>query len=144
MALTTDQIRLIKSSWGPFRRIDPKLVGDVFYSKLFIENPALRRMFSRNMDDQYHKLIEMVNIIVARLHQIDELAGDIAALARRHVQYGVKVEHYTAVGSALLWTIQQGMGRDWNPQVAEAWTACYGILSDTMISASGYQHAQAS
>jgi hemoglobin-like flavoprotein len=136
MGLTLEQIQLVKTSWSPFRRIDPKLVGDVFYSRLFMEHPALRRLFPKNMEDQYLKMLAMVNLIVSRLNQFDRLAEDISEMARRHMRYGVKAAHYTAVGNALLWTLEQGMGKDWRPEVKEAWTACYSILSDTMISAS--------
>lgn len=136
MGLTVEQIQLVKNTWGPFRRIDPKLVGDVFYSKLFMEHPGLRRLFPKDMEEQYQKLLAMVNLIVGRLHQIDKLTDDISEMARRHVRYGVKAEHYTAVGNALFWTLEQGMGRDWVPEVKQAWTACYTILSDTMINAS--------
>lgn len=136
MGLTPEQIQLVKSSWGPFRRIDPKLVGDVFYSKLFMEHPGLRRLFPKDMDEQYVKLLAMVNLIVGRLNQLDKLTGDISDMARRHVSYGVKAEHYTAVGDALLWTLEQGMGKDWVPEVQQAWIACYSLLSDTMINAS--------
>jgi len=132
---------LVKSSWGPFRRIDPKLVGDVFYSKLFMEHPGLRRLFPKDMDEQYQKLLAMVNLIVGRLNQLDKLTDDISSMARRHVSYGVKAEHYAAVGNALLWTLEQGMGKDWIPEVQQAWMSCYTILSDTMINAS-YPKAQ--
>jgi len=131
-----EQIHIVKTSWKPFRRIDPKLVGDVFYSKLFMEHPSLRKMFSRNMEEQYLKLFDMVNIFIARLSELDRLETDIVLLARRHVQYGVKPEHYSAVGCALIWTIKQGMGRDWVPDVANAWIACYRRLSSIMINAS--------
>ena len=141
MGLTVEQIQLVKSSWGPFRRIDPKLVGDVFYSKLFMEHPGLRRLFPKDMDEQYLKLLAMVNLIVGRLNQLDKLTDDISDMARRHVSYGVKAEHYTAVGDALLWTLEQGMGRDWVPEVQQAWAACYSVLADTMINAS-YPKAQ--
>lgn len=135
MEPTIEQIQIVKSSWKPFRRIDPKLVGDVFYSKLFVEHPALRKMFSRNLEEQYQKLFEMVNIFIARLTELDKLEADVSLLARRHVHYGVKPEHYNAVGGALLWTIKQGMGRDWVPEVANAWIACYTRLSTIMINA---------
>ena len=136
MGLTQEQIQLVKKSWGPFRRIDPKLVGDVFYSRLFMNHPGLRRLFPKDMNEQYQKLLAMVNLVVGRLNQIDQLADVISELARRHKRYGVRVEHYTAVGNALLWTLEQGMGKDWRPDVREAWIACYSIISDTMINAS--------
>lgn len=135
MGPTLEQIQLVKNSWRPFRRIDPKLVGDVFYSKLFIEHPSLQRLFSSNMDEQYHKLFDMVNIFIARLTDMDKLETDMALLARRHVHYGVKKEHYSAVGNALIWTVKQGLGKDWAPAIADAWIACYTKLSAIMIRA---------
>lgn len=135
MGLTPEQIQLIKNSWTPFRRIDPKLVGDVFYSKLFMEKPSLRRLFPKDLNEQYQKLLAMVNLIVGRLHQIDQLSDDIREMALRHLGYGVKATHYAAVGKALLWTLEQGMGKDWVPEVRQAWIICYNLLSDVMIRA---------
>jgi len=135
MALTPAQIQLVKQTWIIFRSMDPGLVGDVFYSKLFVENPSLRRMFPKQMDEQYKKLINMLSVIVARLDHIDELTSDIKAMAQRHVNYGVKPEHYKLVGNALLWTLQHGLGNDWNDDVKDAWQNCYKLLSDTMINA---------
>ena len=80
----------------------------------------------------------MLSTIVGRLDRLDELTEEIKQLALRHVDYGVKASHYRAVGSALLWTLQQGLGADWNKEVEAAWEACYGILSNTMINAAGY------
>lgn len=138
--MTDEQIILVKKSWKLFRDIDHILVGDTFYSKLFAENPALRKMFPQDMKAQYAKLIDMLSTIVARLDHLDDLTYEIAALARRHVQYGVRPAHYRLVGSALLWTLQQGLGNDWTEEVKEAWTKCYNILADTMITASSSQH----
>ena len=135
MALTPGQIQLVKQTWIIFRSMDPAMVGDVFYSKLFVENPSLRRMFPKQMDDQYRKLINMLSIIVARLDHLDELTADIGAMAQRHIEYGVKPEHYRLVGSALLWTLEHGLGKDWNDDVKEAWGICYNLLADTMINA---------
>ena len=138
--MTDEQIILVKKSWKLFRDIDHILVGDTFYSKLFAENPALRKMFPQDMKTQYAKLIDMLSTIVARLDHLDDLTDEIAALARRHVQYGVRPAHYRLVGNALLWTLQQGLGNDWTEEVKEAWTKCYNILADTMIAASSSQH----
>ncbi len=136
--MTADQIILIKRSWKIFRSIDPAFVGDAFYSKLFTDTPALRRMFPKNMDEQYRKLIDMLSTIVSKLDNLNSLTDDIAAMAQRHVQYGVRPAHYKLVGKALLWTLQQGLGSDWTEEVKEAWIKCYTLLSQTMIDASGY------
>jgi hemoglobin-like flavoprotein len=134
--MTKEEIILIKRTWKLFREIDPVIVGDTFYSKLFLDNPSVRKMFPKHMNLQYQKLIDMLSTIVARLDHLDELTTDIAAMAHRHVAYGVKPVQYKKVGEALLWTLEQGLGNDWNEEVKEAWTKCYTTLSDTMIAAS--------
>ena len=127
---------MIKRSWKVFREIDPSIIGDVFYSKLFSYNNGLRKMFPHNMDQQYRKLIDMISTIIARLDKLDELTNEISDMARRHVKYGVRPAHYKLVGNALLWTLKQGLGKDWTPNLETAWTKCYTLLSETMISAS--------
>src|SRR5688572_5208526 len=115
--MTGEQKTLIKKTWKMFRGIDPAIIGDTFYSKLFSDTPALRRMFPSKMDEQYKKLIDILSIIVVGIDNLGELNEDITAMARRHVQYGVRPGHYKLVGNALLWTLEQGLGRDWTPQV---------------------------
>jgi nitric oxide dioxygenase len=65
-----------------------------------------------------------------------------SALAKRHVAYGAKPDHYPVVGAALLWTLEKGLRSEWTPDVAGAWTAAYGTLSGFMIS-EAYGSAQA-
>ena len=136
--MTEEQILLVKKTWRMFRNIDPGIVGDTFYSKLFNDNPALRKMFPTNMEMQYKKLMEMLTIIVSRLDKLDEVAHDIRDMARRHVTYGVRPGHYRLVGQALMWTLEQGLGRDWTPEVKESWSSCYTVLSGMMIEAAEY------
>ena len=50
--MTEEQIVLVKNSWKVFRKIDAELIGDVFYSKLFLDNPELRKMFPSSMEPQ--------------------------------------------------------------------------------------------
>ncbi len=133
--MTTQEVQIVKQSWKIFRAIDPVLVGDLFYSKLFADNPSLRKMFPKNMEGQYLKLLDMLTAIVMRLDNINELSSDMAAMGQRHVRYGVKPAHYTLVGNALLWTLEKGLGKDWNKEVEAAWTTCYTILADAMMNA---------
>jgi hemoglobin-like flavoprotein len=136
--MTEQQMDIVKTTWKTLSGVSPALLGDVFYSKLFLDNPPLRQLFPKSMDEQYKKLMDTLSVIVARLERLDELKNDIAQLAKRHVGYGVRPAHYKMVGVALLWTLEQGLGRDWNDEVKESWEACYSIISETMISAGGY------
>ncbi len=131
--MTSSQILLVKKSWRLLRNLPPELVADAFYSKLFLDHPELRRMFPKQMDDQYKKLIDMLSSMVARLDDIGSLTQDINDMAKRHVGYGVQNKHYEMVGAALLWTLEKGLGSDWNEETAEAWAACYGIIAGQMV-----------
>ena len=131
--LTKKDIGFIKKSWTQLEKIDPVDIVDIFYSKLFFENPELRKMFSQDMEGQYKKLVDMLDTIVARLENLDVLKGDIVAMAKRHVDYGVKPAHYNMVGKALLYTLQKKLGNQWTDEVRSAWINCYSILSGTMI-----------
>jgi len=136
--MTRQQVLLVQKTWKVFRDIKPEIIGDVFYSKLFIKMPALKKMFKAPMAGQSKKLIDMLNMIVGRLQNVDEIAQDIKQMAKRHVGYGVKAVHYEIVGEALLWTLEQGLGNDWNQAVEDAWVSCYKSLAGIMIEAAEY------
>jgi hemoglobin-like flavoprotein len=132
--MTEEQIMLVKNSWKTFRNVDAGVIGDLFYSKLFLDHPRLQKMFPA-IEQQHRKLIDMLSYIVSRIDRPETMMEDIKALSKRHEDYGVKPEHYKLVGDALLWTIERGMGKDWNNAMKEAWTACYSMIATTMIAA---------
>jgi nitric oxide dioxygenase len=133
--LTQEQILLVKKTWRMLKGIEASVVAGAFYAKLFSDHPGLKRLFPKDMEPQYMKLMDMLNSIVARLDRLEEYAEELAAMAHRHTGYGVKPEHYKMVGNALLWTLEKGLGKDWTPAVKEAWVMAYGIIADTMINA---------
>jgi nitric oxide dioxygenase len=91
-------------------------------------------MFSLDMKEQRKKLMATLAVVVNGLSNLESVLPAASALAKRHVSYGAKAEHYPVVGGALLWTLEKGLGEGWTPEVAEAWTAAYGTLSGFMIS----------
>lgn len=131
--MTATQINLVKKSWRILRQLPPNLVADTFYSRLFFDHPELRRMFPKQMDEQYKKLVDMLSSMVARLDDLTSIQQEITQMAVRHKGYGVQPKHYEMVGAALLWTLERGLGSDWNEETAEAWAACYGIIAEQMV-----------
>ncbi len=73
---------------------------------------------------------------------LDSVLPAASALAKRHVDYGVKPAHYEPVGEALLWTLERGLGAQWSPQLAAAWRDAYAVLSGFMIG-EAYGHGAA-
>jgi nitric oxide dioxygenase len=91
-------------------------------------------MFPADMTEQRKKLMGMLAAVVSGLGDLPSILPAASALAKRHVAYGARSEHYPVVGSALLWTLEKGLGDSWTPEVANAWTTAYGTLSGYMIS----------
>jgi hemoglobin-like flavoprotein len=133
--MTEHEIELIKNSWKLLRKVDPVLIGDVFYSKLFVDLPQAQHLFKTPREEQSKKLIATLTVIISKLDHLEEITSDIEQLAIRHVNYGVKAEHYKSVGNALLWTLERGLGSDWTEELKQAWSKCYNVLSSTMINA---------
>lgn len=134
--LTQEQITLVKKTWRILRVIDPQIVAGTFYAKLFNDHPRLKKLFPKELDQQNIKLMDMLNAVVTRLDRLDEISEEITAMAERHVNYGVKANHYDKVGHALLWTLKIGLGNDWTPAVEEAWTNAYTKLAEILINTS--------
>jgi hemoglobin-like flavoprotein len=80
--------------------------------------------------------------VVGGLSNLPSILPAASALAKRHVGYGAKAEHYPVVGAALLWTLEKGLGEAWTGEVADAWTTAYGTLSGFMISEAYSQAAE--
>lgn len=129
--MTPEQITLVQNS---FSKVVPirEQAASLFYGRLFELDPSLKPLFKGDMKEQGVKLMAMIATAVAGLRALDGIVPAVQALAKRHVDYGVQPSHYATVGAALLWTLQQGLGADFTPEVKEAWTACYGLLSGTM------------
>lgn len=133
--MTQSDIQLVKYSWSVVERIDPVVAGGIFYNRLLETAPHLRPMFREPIPMQSKKLMTMIGYVIHRLDKLDTILTGIKQLAQRHVQYGVKEEHYTIVGAALLWTLEQALAALWTQEVKQAWTACYQLLSSAMIDA---------
>jgi len=130
--MTPDQVRLVQESFAKLVPIADQ-AASMFYERLFEIAPQVRAMFPPDMAEQQRKLMATLTIVVSGLSNLESILPAASALATRHVAYGAKAEHYPVVGGALLWTLEKGLGADWTPQVAAAWTAAYTTLSNFMI-----------
>jgi hemoglobin-like flavoprotein len=130
------QIELVQSS---FARVEPiaDTAASLFYARLFELDPSLRLMFTGDMAQQgkSKKHMTMLKVVVNGLPRLEQLVPAVQALGRRHAGYGVADEHYDIVAQALLWTLHQGLGEYFTPDVAAAWSTAYGILADVMKAA---------
>lgn len=130
--MTPEQVTLVQQSFAKVVPIADQ-AAVMFYDRLFDVAPQVKAMFPADMTEQRKKLMGTLTVVVNGLSDLDSILPAASALAQRHVAYGARAEHYPVVGSALLWTLEQGLGEAWTPDVADAWLAAYGTLSGFMI-----------
>jgi methyl-accepting chemotaxis protein len=132
--MTPEQIELVKDSWEKVEPIADQ-AADIFYNTLFELDPSLKLLFKGDISEQGKKLMSVLSTAVNLLDNLEKLVPVAQELARRHVGYGVKNEHYAIVGEALLKTLEAGLGSYFTEDVKDAWATVYGLLSKTMIEA---------
>jgi hemoglobin-like flavoprotein len=141
--MTPRQVELIRASWTEVEPIQD-VAATLFYDRLFELDPLLRRLFRRtDMAAQKKVLMQTLAVVVRSLDRLDQLVPAVQALGRRHAGYGVRATHYETVGDALLWTLGQGLGDAFTPELRDAWAEAYGVLAAVMIGASDLEEAAA-
>ena len=121
--MTTSNIELVKRSWSIVATIEMENVGELFYNRLFQLMPEVRPLFSRSpIPEQSKKLLTMLSYIITKLDTLEDILEEVTKLAKRHIHYAVRDEHYEEVGSAWLWTLQKGLSKQWNEELTQAWT----------------------
>ena len=131
--MTPDQVKLVQQSFAKVAPIS-ETAAVLFYDRLFEIAPQVKAMFPADLTEQRKKLMATLAVVVNGLGNLESILPAASALARRHVSYGARAEHYPVVGAALLWTLEKGLADAWTPETAAAWTAAYGALSGFMIS----------
>jgi hemoglobin-like flavoprotein len=133
--MTPVQVALVQDSFAKVVPIKEAAAG-LFYGRLFEIDPATPPLFARSdLALQGQKLMATLAFVVAGLTRLETVVPAAEALARRHVGYGVTEAMYGSVGAALLWTLGQGLGEGFTPEIEAAWTAAYGLLAGAMIAA---------
>lgn len=133
--MTPDQIILVQRS---FQQVETNggAVAKLFYGRLWEIDASTAPLFEKSdMVLQGDNLMAALALVVNGLSNPETVIPEAQDMARRHVGYGVTKAQYASVGAALLWTLAQGLGPGFTPEVEEAWTTAYGILSGIMTQA---------
>lgn len=129
--MTPEQKQLVQATFAKVAPIADDAAA-MFYARLFELDPSLRPMFKGDMREQGRKLMRMIGVAVNGLDRLDALVPAVQQLGTRHAGYGVRDEHYDTVATALVWTLERGLGPAFTEEVKEAWVTVYGILASTM------------
>ncbi len=113
-------------------------ITSAMYARLF-ENDEIAALFDRAAQDSGEQPRRLAAAILAYAKNIDKLQNLGAAVSRmvaRHVETGVKPEHYPYVANALLPAIRDVLGEEVaTDAVLAAWGEAYWMLADILISA---------
>jgi hemoglobin-like flavoprotein len=131
--MTPDVRQRIQESWALAAPRGDELATR-FYARLFeIDADAARLFAGTDMLVQRRKFTAMLDAIVRAVDEPRRLVPDVAALARRHVAYGVEDHHYDSVGEALLRAFADTLGgAAFTADVRAAWAEAYALLASVM------------
>jgi hemoglobin-like flavoprotein len=141
--LNDRQKHVLRESW---RLVVPiaDTAADLFYKRLFELRPEYRNLFKSDLAAQKRKLLAMLSFIVKSIdwpetawqesvREQDDLFLIVLALGRRHSDlYAIPDAAYEAVGEALLWTLDYGLGQAFDAETRSVWTQLYALLATTM------------
>lgn len=138
--IAPNQIALVQSSWEKVVPIAND-AAKLFYGRLFETAPAVRTLFKTDIQDQGQKLMTVITTVVRGLRNFEKLEMTVWQLGRRHVVYGAVEAHYQVVAETLIWTLEQGLGKDFTADVRQAWLDALTIIADVMIAGANFEYA---
>jgi len=129
--LTDTTIRLMRES-GALLPAGAAAPVEAFYRRLFELAPEVRPLFKRDIALQSQKLSEMLAWVLDHLEQPESLLPALRRLGARHATYGVQIDYYAPVGSALIWMFQHTLGNRFTLEMEEAWLDAFAFISTEM------------
>lgn len=132
MAFTAEDVAHVRKGWSAALG-DVDTTAKTFYENLFKIDPGTRALFMMDINYQGSKLTDTLDFIIDNVDDLDMLVPAAQDLAIRHVAYGVTVDHYAAVGGALIQTLRDLLGNGFSDDEEKAWSKVYETLSGVMI-----------
>jgi len=129
--MKNEQKALVQQSFEAVLAIE-EAAAALFYGRLFELDPSLKPMFKGDIKEQGKKLMATLKVAVVGLDRLDKILPIVQELGRRHVDYGVLDAHYDTVGTALIWTLEKGLGEAFTPECRQAWIDVYTLIAGVM------------
>ena len=134
-SLSDSTIAIVKST-GPALRQHGVAITTAMYARLF-QDAEVKRMFDQAAQVSGEQPKRLAAAILGYAENIDKLGaldGAVSRMVARHVQTGVKPEHYPKVATALLPAIREVLGAEVaTDAVLDAWAEAYQFLADILI-----------
>jgi len=104
----------------------------LFYDKVFHKAPFVKKLFLSNIREQGRLLTHMLGSIIYSLSRPEYLILGLKSLGLNHIRYGVKNEYYPVVKDAMLETIPEILGENYNDRIGEAWSQALDFVIEAM------------
>jgi len=110
-------------------------ITTAMYRRLFV-NEEVKALFDMAAQDSGEQPKRLAGAILAYAQNIDKLQNLGPAVQRmvaRHIETGVKAEHYPYVAEALLPAIRDVLGDAATDEILAAWGEAYWFLAEILI-----------
>ena len=106
-----------------------------FYDRMFAEHPELHRHFTnRDMRIQASMLtVALASVEAYYSHHFPATEHYLKVLGNRHFHEGVRPEDYPKFQTALLETLEDFFGDQWQPDLARQWKEALELAVQTML-----------
>ena len=129
--MTQQQKLLVRTSFGSLQNHTERIAG-LMYAKLFELEPKSQVLFRGDIKEQGQKLMRMLHIAIDDIDQPELLQPKLYTLGMIHHSYGIESQQYVSFGEALIHALHMVLGKEFTPEIEEAWRAAYRYLAATM------------
>jgi len=128
--MNPSQIRLVQDSFAQLAP-DADLLADLLCARLFQLEPSLR---TRLPNDLQETKADIVRLLTESVQKLDRPGEWQPALRQIGIETGIGtyLRNYQVFGTALIWTLEKGMGEEFTFEMLEAWVAFYSALTGAM------------
>ncbi len=120
-------IWLVQTTWDQLVPISEKF-ADLLLHRLRETDPGAG-LSDVNADEHRRNLIGTIDTTVGCLNDLWNLLPELDGLRRSQALYDVNAHSSGRFDEALLWTLEQGLGNAFTPEVKRSWTEVCRVLS---------------
>ncbi len=146
MRTASEHAKAIVKATAPALEKHGVAITTAMYARLF-QNADVAAMFDRAAQasgEQPRRLAAAILAYAKNIDKLENLGPAVHRMVARHVETGVKAEHYPLVAEALLPAIRDVLGADIaTDEVLAAWGEAYWMLADILIAAETEAYAAA-
>lgn len=132
--LSPETIAIVKAT-APALQQHGVAITTRMYERLFVD-PEVKALFDEATQESGEQPKRLAAAILAYAKNVDNLGvlgQAVERMAGRHVETGVKAEHYPLVAAALLPAIKDVLGDAVDDKILGAWGEAYWVLAEILI-----------